>query len=222
MERMTGGAWLFRCVEQAAWEVRRGARAFMRRFGVAGGGLLAFFVVGVAAWSVQEQQRVQISSLKTQLVEREKASSALPAVQRVDAAAGVDGRARLTAFEDYLLPHEDIPLVVQDLLRLAEDEGLSIQRGEYRAQADLAGGFMRYRMSLPVKGAAPSIYQFMQTALRTQKTLALDSVQFKRERIESIDIEARIQWVVLTRLPLSTARESRSTPALSADRGDSR
>jgi hypothetical protein len=76
-----------------------------------------------------------------------------------------------------------------------------LARGDYRAQPDLQGGFMRYRMSLPVKGDAPAVLKLMQAALQSHKTLALESVQFKRARIESADVEVRLQWVLLTRLP---------------------
>lgn len=87
-----------------------------------------------------------------------------------------------------------------------------MQRGSYRPQVDVAGGFLRYRMTLPVKGSGPAIQRFMQTALRKQKTLALDSVQFKRARIGSSDIEARIEWLMLTRLPAADGAIAGTAP----------
>jgi hypothetical protein len=114
---------------------------------------------------------------------------------------GSEGREKLKSFEQNLLPHAKIPVVVQALLRLAEDDGLSIRRGDYRLQADAGGGFVRYQMTLPVKGTAPAIHHFIQAALLDHSALALESVQFKRERIESSEIEARLQWVLLTALP---------------------
>ena len=207
-------AGLARCVDQAGWEARRGARRFTRRYGWLGWGLLVCVIVAVLALLVGHQQMAAVRSLQArlteQIAEHKRLSIEVVEPHRVE---GSDGRVRLKAFEAYLLPHEDIPAVVQGLLRLAEDEKLSIQRGEYRAQIDTVGGFMRYRMILPVKGPAPAIHHFMQAAMRTQKTLALDSVQFKRERIELSEIEARIQWVVLTRLPLN---EAGTTAAVSA------
>ncbi len=185
-------------IDQTVWELRRGTHAFTRRFGFCGWIVLVLGFVGALAWSVERQQRVEMSALHVRLAEqssKQTLSSLAMQGQRPDA------HARLNDFENYLLPHEDIPFLVQDLLRLAEDEGLSIQRGEYRPQIDAEGGFLRYRMSLPIKGAASAIHRFMQAALRTQKNLALESVHFKRERIESTDIEARIEWVVLVRLP---------------------
>lgn len=212
-------AWFARGIEKTVWEVFRGSRAFTHRFGVFGWSVLVLFAVGAAAWSVEHQQLAEMGAFQSQLARQEGSKESTPPqiVQRIDAANGADGRARLMAFEDYLLPHKDIPVVVQDLLRLADEAGLSIPRGEYRPQPDPVGGFVRYHMSLPVKGAAPAIHRFIQAALRKQKTLVLDSVMFKRERSTSSEIEARIQWVVLTRLPI---REVRSMATLSADGGD--
>lgn len=212
-------AWLAQRIEQAAWEVSRGSRVFTRLFGVFGWSMLILFAVGATVWLVEHQQVAEMNTLYSQLARQ--GSLKEPAhpqiVQHVDAANGADGRARLKAFEDYLLPHKDIPVVVRDLLRLANEAGLSIPRGEYRPQPDLIGGFVRYRMSLPVKGAAPAIHRFIQASLRKQKTLALESVMFKRERSATSEIEARIQWVVLTRL---ADRGAGSMVTLSTDGGD--
>lgn len=233
MERMTVGVGmglvgrmktqLSRGVGQVGWEARRYAGAYTRRFGALGWGLLGCAVVAVLAWSVQLDQMTEASSLQARLTDRLVAIGrfpmAAPQTGSGFAAGGADARLRLRDFENYLLPHEDIPAVVQDLLSLAEGEGLVMPRGEYRPQIDAVGGFMRYRMSLPVKGAASAIHRFMQAALRAHKTLALQSVQFKRERIDSPDLEARIQWEVLTRLPKGTVG---SMPPMDVDSGAAR
>jgi Tfp pilus assembly protein PilO len=112
-----------------------------------------------------------------------------------------DARSRLRQFEGYLTKHEDIPVVVEDVLRRAEDEGLSIQRGDYRPQIDGPGGFLRYRMNLPVTGKPDAIHRFIQAALAAHRSLALESIHFGRERMESGQIEARLQWTLFTGLP---------------------
>lgn len=224
MERMTAGndvpplraraSWH---MQQAIYELHRLAYAFTRRFGAWGWGMSALLSVGALAGVAAHRQLEEFQRLEFRLAEqarthrRDEVPARTPALD--------DGRARLRAFEDFLLPHDDIPVVVQDLLRLAESEGLSIQRGEYRPQVDAAGGFVRYRMSLPVQGAAPSIHRFIQSSLRKQKALALESVQFRRESIEVSQIEARIQWVLLTRLP---AGRGSSLAASGVDNGGGR
>lgn len=194
-------------VRRLIWALGRYCRGVTRRFGVSGWATLLLTLVGAAAATLLQQQLAEIGMLESQLAERSYQRKSLQVQPDV---VLEDGRTRLEAFEKYLLPHEDIPTAVQELLRLAEIENLSISQAEYRVQPDMAGGFLRYRMTFPVKGEAPSIRRFIQSALRAQPTLALESIRFKRESIELSEIEAQIQWAVLTRLPSSRGVTSRS------------
>lgn len=213
MERLSTGGTSFaapwrarfqRAFEQAGWELRRAVRAFSRRLGLAGWLLLGCGVAAAAALAVAQRQAGVIAALDARLADAtaRRGASALSAKPAPVATAGrAAAQGNLDAFDRILLPHDDIPLVVEDILRLADESGLSIKRGDYRPQADVAGAFLRYRMTLPVKGAAPAIHRFLQASLRAQKTLALESVQFKRDRIDSPEVEARVQWAIFTRLP---------------------
>jgi|GEM_PF-830018 len=198
-------ALLLERIEQGVWELRRKGRFFTRQFGLFGWVVLVCAVIGLVSFLVVFEQNAQKKILQARISERISLdkihSSRVTPIDYLNKSNTTDSRARLKDFDLFLLPHEDIPVAVQDLLRLADDEGLLIQRGEYRPQNDIAGNFMRYRMSLPVKGTAAKIHHFIQAALLAQKNLALEGVQFKRERIESADIEASIQWVLLTKLP---------------------
>jgi hypothetical protein len=131
-----------------------------------------------------------------------------------------NSRAPLQAFEDFLIPHDEIPDVVQSLMALARSEHLELVRGEYKQQDVTLGGFMRYQMFLPVKGDAQAIYHFMNRALRAHQTLALNTIQFKREGIESKEVEAQIHWVLITHLP-GELTHKRSVPSFAdADYGE--
>ena len=181
-------AWL-------SWETRRSMRALGRRIGAAGALVAASLAVGVVAWSVEGRQTAEARQTLSRLFEQSSAP-----VPRVLAAA--DGsRQRIELFDEQLLPHADIPTAVQDLFNLAEDEQLVIARGDYRPQLDVEGGFMRYRMSLPIKGKPRAVLRFVHQALRRQKSLALESVQFKREQAGAAEVEARLQWVLLVSAP---------------------
>lgn len=120
---------------------------------------------------------------------------------------------KLDRFKAHLLPAKDIPSVVEDVLRLAEEEGLAIRRGEYRAQADTHGGFMRYGMALPVSGNEEMVRRFLRSALYRHKYIALQSIEFKRERIETDSIEARLQFVILSTPPEEKAQVGQARPA---------
>lgn len=217
MERLTQrglGPRLTAAMMGAAWELGRAARALVRRWGLRAPVCLALAVGVMVALAVARHYENAAQQLTLQFEQRAAATPAAPLVataaplQRGEAGA----RGRLQAFEAQLLPQGEIPFVVQELLELGAAEGLSMQRGTYRWQPDTAGGFARYRMSLPVKGSGRAIQRFMKVALRRQHNLALDSVQFTRAAIGTSDIEARIQWVLLVAPPSALAVAAAEQP----------
>ncbi|SEL57581.1 hypothetical protein SAMN05216359_111110 [Roseateles sp. YR242] len=195
-----------------AWEVKRLARVVLRRAGVPGVVAAGGLVVAIAAVWVDQHSIAVLSNLQHQLV-RTQADSV--DIRNVAARPQDDGRQRLAAFDHALPAHDEIPQAVGELLMLAENENLLVDKGDYRLQLDPQGGFVRYRMTLPVKGDASAVRRFILASLRGQRTLALESVQFKREGAGSRALEARIQWVLLARA--TTARSStRPTATLQA------
>lgn len=194
-----GGYALRGGADAAAWEVRRGLRTFTRRCGPAGWVAVCAGVLALTGMAVRNAEVDRLAGLRTQLNAQAWTANA----DRPAAPQALTGRAQLQAFVDKLPGRDDIPAAIQDLLNLAEDEGLTMAKGDYRPEADVAGGFLRYRMTLPVKGNAQAVYRYVQRALNQQPSLALETIAFKRERIESAEMEARIQWVMLTRLPSS-------------------
>lgn len=139
---------------------------------------------------------------QSQRIEQLKSPQAAPSMQKgaesTDVLGAVD---ELSAFERDLLDYGDIPDTLRDLIVLAQANHLVLSRGEYQAQINSRGQFLRYQMTLPVRGEAHAVERFILEALVKNKTLALDSVQFKREGRSSTDLEAKVQWVLLTRLP---------------------
>ena len=198
-------------VEQIVWELRRGVRGVTRRFGVWGWAWASCALLTLVAGFMVRHDAAELAEarLRATAETSRRASATVNGPER-RALPAPDSRELLHRFEQNLLPHGDIPAVVQALLRLAQDEGLSNRRGDYRLQTDSGGGFVRYQMILPVKGAAPAVHRFIQAALLDHSALALESVQFKREGIESSEIEARLQWVLLTEPPGIKARPTRS------------
>lgn len=180
---------------RAAWELHRALRKSWRRFGVSGVAVAIAALLALAAGDLHLIQSERRARAETQLHAQPAQTERRPLLPRANA------RLQLKAFEDYLPRHAEIPTVIQDLIALAESEGLLLARGDYKPQPDHQAGLMRYRMTLPVKGEAAAIHRFMLAALKANRTLALESVQFKRERSDSGELEARIQWVLLTRLP---------------------
>jgi hypothetical protein len=190
------GSWVTRLV----WSACQNFVALSRRLDVWRWLMLGAvcLLAGMAVTLERQQQQAQSWETHYQSTQHANTQGIAPAdVSDVPD----DGRHRLRAFEQLLLPHPDIPQAVQNVLGTAEDAGLSIRSAEYRVQAEDRGGFMRYRINLPVQGTAEAVNQYIYAILLNQKNLALEGVQLKRENMDSPDLEARIQWVLLTRLP---------------------
>ena len=125
-------------------------------------------------------------------------------------APGAARRALLREFIDKLPMPGDAPAVIQSLMDIASAEGLNLPRGSYRMQPDTAGRFWRYRMNIPVQGDPLHVQRFVQAALQAHPSLAVESIQFRREDGTPLRIEARIQWVLFLRagsFPMSPVRD---------------
>ncbi|GAB2859611.1 hypothetical protein GCM10027277_30170 [Pseudoduganella ginsengisoli] len=191
-----------------AWRIRCGARRALRRHGWLPLVLLAGVLLAGAAWWVDDTQGRRLQALQRESVLRDAARVRAPAAQTPQTGTA----ARLQAFDDVLTPYAELPEVVQEVLQLGAQEGLAMQRGDYREQADVAGGFVRYHMSLPVKGNPQAVQRLIQRALQARRALALTSVQYRRERPESLEMEARIEWVVHARLPAGAVAAAQALP----------
>jgi hypothetical protein len=186
-------------VGRIAWEAQRARRAAAHRLGWPG--LMAALAVAfmLAALWAREAQRDRWIIARNATADRPVGLPTEPTT------AAPNARARLREFEDHLLAHEDIPVALRNLITLAAANGLILERGAYRPQSDIQGGYLRYRMTLPLTGHADAILRFAMAALKAHPTLSLENVQFNRERGDDTVVEARIQWALLTRLPPAAA-----------------
>ena len=176
----------------AAWDTRRVVHAGVRRFGMLAIALPASVLICAAAvYYVSMQSHIAQGLLSKSLA---RAKAPIP----VKLTTGPD-RARVTAFENLLVAQDDIPDVVEDVMQAANEAGVMIPHADYQAETDLAGGFVRFRMTLPVKGEAIAIVRFMHTTLLRYRTMTLESVRLTRQRPEASEVEARVQWVLLTK-----------------------
>lgn len=105
-------------------------------------------------------------------------------------------RAALREFYAALPSRDDIPGLVQALLDGAEQQGLRIERGNYRLEPEPAAAMTRLRVSLPLRGEPARVQRFVLAALQAHPTLALDALQFKRNADGPAQIEARVQFLM--------------------------
>ena len=171
-----------------AWEARRMIR--LTGSGAAAGIGCALLAV-LAQWhATQLEQRRTTLAAQLNIAAR---TAATPQAPVVTTASGV------AAFFDHLPPHDAIPDQLKELVRVAQQNNIPLAKAEYKPEQDGNAGFLRYRITLPVKADFANVQSFLITALQTLPTLTLESVAFKREQIEAGEVEARIQFVLLVR-----------------------
>jgi hypothetical protein len=163
--------------------------------------LVAGIVLGV--WSHDLDFQARALQARIERVEQAAKSARKP-----------DGALRLNAFYSALPAADRIPPTVSKLIDLADDAHVTLHSAEYRASVEAAGRYLSYRISLPVSGDAKAIQSFLLASLREERTLALESITFKRERSESREIDAQIRFALLTGLPQE--KSARPSPRLSA------
>lgn len=192
MRSGTVGKQYLNRVALLGWDLRRAIRAWTRRFGLLGIVLPASVVLcSVDIYFVWTRAR-----LAEQIRFSEGTRAEVPVVTpSPHAHVGLE---RVRAFDDLLVPHDEIPSVVEDILQAATDERVTIAHAEYQVEADVPGRFLRYRMSFPAAGEASAIVRFMERALRGHRTLTLESVRLTRQLPDASRVEARVQWVLLT------------------------
>ena len=170
------------------WEARRRLR--LTGAGAAVGVVCALLAL-LAPWHAAQLAQQQ-AALTAQLNTAARAAE-IPRAPVVTTASGV------AAFFNHLPPHDAIPDQLKELVRVAQQSNIALSKAEYKPEPDANAGFLRYRITLPVKADFANVQSFLITALQALPTLTLESVAFKREQIEAGDIEARIQFVLLVR-----------------------
>jgi hypothetical protein len=96
------------------------------------------------------------------------------------------------------LPHEEERFaLVKRVLLAAEKHGVLPQQADYKLEAEAQTKVVRYQMSLPLKGDFGKIQAFLVDVLNDNRSVAIDSLNVKRESVERGDVEARVQFSVL-------------------------
>lgn len=188
-------------LERLRWNSHRVLNRLIRRYGVLGTtSLLLLLLCVLSALVLAELENKRATLAETLLLQKTQALSAdrlrRQQVGRVDT-----DEQRLQAFEKKLLSQSDLHTEINQLLTLAQQHRLSTERGEYRIQEELLGGFTRFKMNLPVVGRSGDVRRFIYEAMLEQEALAIEGAQFQRENTHSDQLEARLQWVIFMKSP---------------------
>jgi len=91
---------------------------------------------------------------------------------------------------------EQSPLWLEKLLALSASHGLSLNDAEYKSSRDKVGKLVRYQITFPLKGEYPQIRKFLTDLSGALPVVALENVQFERQKVSDPNVEARIKLVL--------------------------
>lgn len=138
----------------------------------------------------------------------------LPAQQRVDAArrtvASMQQRLgaaskpetvlsldeQLAAFYANFPREQDAAESVGRIAAIAGRHGLVLQQADYKVERDKGGKLTRFQMNLPLKGAYPTIRQFLASLRSEMRVVALEQVQFERQKVGDAAVDAKLRLVI--------------------------
>lgn len=183
------------------WDARRRLHRLLGSIGVVNLSLLAGLVVALALGVTAVQLDHNAAALQERAVARrvETASRPTPVVTSVGGDALIEEHyARLPA-------HDQLPHLVQRLLKLGRSHELVLGEGEYRIHSDANARTSSYRIRLPVSGDGEAIQRFVLEAMNDQPTLALQSLSMRRDRIGTGAVEADIQFVLFVKPAMAGA-----------------
>lgn len=182
-------------IAKIVWNGRSGLQTVRasRAAVVAVGAFFLLTLMGLG-YTLKEQTR-ELENLRVQAL---LSRSIAPVVTESPA----DDRTLLAKFEGQLPSYGNIPLILENIFEVAEQQSLHAANAEYKPTVDAQGGFLRYSITMPMTGTAQQIQKFLISSLHEHRTLALKSVQFSREGADARLISARIQWVLYTKPPL--------------------
>lgn len=186
-----GGKWLSAANAggRFRWEILR----IGSRLGWGASAGVACMALTALIWWQEQRLLVHHRVLTEKLRTAETAALAAPAID----AKEPDVSTQLAAFYDYLPQHDTIPDQLKTLLNVADKSGVTLMQAEYKPQPETHADFLRYQIVLPVKADYAQVQAFMLKSLQEIPTLTLESVSFKRDRIEASEVEARIHFALL-------------------------
>jgi HAMP domain-containing protein len=103
---------------------------------------------------------------------------------------------QLETFYEKFPAESTVPDTLEKMIKLAQKKGLNPKQAAYRIVRNNPGELLSYQISLPIKGAYPSIMTYAFELLASIPNLALDNVSFQRQKIGDNLIEATLKMTL--------------------------
>lgn len=105
----------------------------------------------------------------------------------------LSGDQALQIFYEFFPRIDSSPFWIRELVRIARQQGVEINSSDFRLSIEKGERLSRYEMILPIRGRYPQVRAFMADALEVVPAMAIVGIAFKRENIQSAQIEVRLE-----------------------------
>lgn len=153
--------------------------------GVLGAGLLACGAGFHFSVLVPEQERL----------DNLRASASVEARLQADAERAPESTSagQLERFHQVFPPAAALPDRLDKVFAVAREHSIGLDQGEYKLTRTAAGRLERVQITLPVRSTYPQVRKFI-AALRAEvPALALDHIQFERQKVADATVAATIK-----------------------------
>lgn len=108
----------------------------------------------------------------------------------------VTPRSQLANFYAFFPVIESIPDVLGKVQGAARDNGLLLEKGEYRLAEEREFPVGRYQITLPLRGTYPQVRGFVNDVLDAVPAAALEDLAMEREAAGDPSLEARVRFTL--------------------------
>ena len=158
-------------------------------------GLLLLTLAALVGYVLIPQANEQRAALYQELSSA-KDSASQASENRRDAP---NSSAQLQSFLSWLPPISTNAKDVQRLFVLAKEGNIELTKADYQLTAEPGVPFVRYQMSVPVKGDYLAVRRFATGALNALPHLALDELQFDRPQATNGAVDAQLRFTLFYR-----------------------
>jgi hypothetical protein len=103
-------------------------------------------------------------------------------------------RSQLANFYAFFPPTAGLPDMLARMQRAARDNGLTLEKGEYRLVRDTNFPLSRYQVTFPLRGNYAQVRGFVNDVLDTVPAAALEEMSLKRQNVADPVLEARVRF----------------------------
>jgi hypothetical protein len=110
-------------------------------------------------------------------------------------------RSQLSNFYAFFPAIEALPDLLGKVQRAAHDNGLQLEKGEYRLSEERDFALARYQVTLPLRGTYPQVRGFVNDVLDAVPAAALEDLTRTREAAGDPALEARVRFTLFLGAP---------------------